>query len=197
MLCCIAHAMGTRPSPYLIAVRALHAAVLLLVAACFAAPAAAQSNTYSIQSEVRVAVVTSGSLVKARDLHFGDIIAGPVAGTVTVTVTGGRTSTGGVTLVGNSHHPALFVGRGQRNQQIEISFGAPTIQITGPGAPMTVSLFQIGEVDGSLRGNRPGRYRITTRDGMFTFPVGATLSVNANQRSGSYSGQFEVIYEFQ
>jgi hypothetical protein len=188
--------MGTRPT--LQAVRAyVRWLALLLAGLLAAAPAIAQSGPQTVEAEARATVITLGSLVKARDLHFGDIIAGPAAGTVTVTVTGGRTSTGGVTLAGTSHHPALFVGQGRRNQMIELSFGAPTVQITGPGAPMTVSLFVIGEVDGSLNGNRPGRYRITTRNGQFTFPVGATLAVNANQRSGSYSGTFDVLYEFQ
>lgn len=142
-------------------------------------------------------IFTQGSFVLLRNLHFGDIIAGPTPGTVTVTVNGTRASTGGVTLVGASHHTALFGGQGRRNQMIELSFGSPTIQIFGPGAPMTVSLFQIGEIGGSLARNRPGRYRITTRDGIFQFPVGATLTVNANQQRGTYTGTFVVNYDFQ
>jgi hypothetical protein len=169
----------------------------LFAAALAAAPAAAQGGPQVVTMETRASIVTLGSLVKAQDLDFGDIIPGSTGGTVTVSVTGGRTSTGGVTLVGASHHPAIFVGQGRRNQMIELSFGSPTIQLTGPGSPMTVSLFVIGEVDGSLNRNRPGRYRITTRNGNFSFPVGATLSVNANQRAGLYTGTFDVIYEFQ
>jgi spore coat protein U-like protein len=190
--------MGTRPTLSARALRSLCCALALAASALICAPATAQNaQPQTVTVEARATVISLGSLVKARDLHFGDIIAGPTPGTVRVAINGTRTSTGGVTLVGSSHQAALFVGMGRRNQQIEISFATPTILITGPGAPMTVSLFEIGELDGSLRGNRPGRYRITTSNGRFEFPVGATLLVNANQRPGTYTGTFTVLYEFQ
>jgi hypothetical protein len=190
--------MGTRPKQTVAAQRGILWLLAVMASLLSLAPAHAQSAPpQTVPVEARATVITLGSLVKARDLHFGDIIAGATPGTVRVAVNGARTSTGGVTIVGTSHQAALFVGQGRRNQQIEISFATPTIQITGPGAPMTVSLFEIGEIDGSLRGNRPGRYRITTRNGQFEFPVGATLLVNANQASGTYTGTFTVLYEFQ
>ncbi len=190
--------MGTRPKPTTAAYCRFLCLLTVLASMLSAAPAAAQNAPpQTVVIEARVTIIAQGALAKARDLHFGDIIAGPTPGTVRVDVNGARTSTGGVTLAGTSHHAALFVGQGRRNQMIEISLATPTILITGPGAPMTVSLFEIGEVDGSLRGNRPGRYRITTRSGQFEFPVGATLTVNADQASGNYVGTFTVNYEFQ
>lgn len=172
-------------------------ALLLLAGVLAAVPAAAQNSTDAAATDARATVVTPGSLANARSLHFGDIIPGPTAGTVTVTDLGSRSATGGVTLAGSSHHPALFVGLGRRNQQIQLSFRSSTIQITGPGVPMTVTLAPIARFNGGLNGNRPGRWRITASNGFFSFPVGGTLSVNANQRPGAYSGTFEVLYEFQ
>ena len=191
--------MGTRPT-FLARCPGLAqriAGLMMLSAMGIGAPAFAQSGTDTSDTEARAAIVTAGSLVMAQTLDFGDIIPGQSAGTVRVRIDGTRTATGPVILVGGRHHPAVFAGRGRRNQQIELSIGTPTIQITGPGAPMTVTLFEIGDLVGGLRGNRPGRFRITTRDGMFTFPVGATLSVGANQQAGVYTGSFTVLHEYQ
>jgi hypothetical protein len=189
--------MGTRPSHYHRAVRLLRLPILLLAGMLAATPALAQSGTDTVTTEARATIVTLGSLVNAQGLHFGDIIPGATGGTVTVTDLGARTSTGGVTLVGTSHHPALFVGQGRRNQQIELSFASQTIQITGPGSPMTVTLAPIARLNGGLNGNRPGRWRISASNGQFSFPVGGTLNVNANQTAGTYTGTFTVNYDFQ
>jgi Domain of unknown function (DUF4402) len=189
--------MGTRPTHFLAAARLIRLLFLLLGGVLAAVPATAQTASDTVETEARATVITVGSLASARGLHFGDIIPGSTGGTVTVTDLGARTSTGGVTLAGTSHHPALFVGLGRRNQQIELSFRSNIIQITGPGSPMTVTLAPIARFNGGLNGNRPGRWRISASNGMFSFPVGGTLSVNANQTAGYYTGTFEVLYEFQ
>jgi hypothetical protein len=188
--------MGTRPSLFA-SIGLIRCVLCLLASLLTAAPALAQNATDADTAEARATVITLGSLVNARELHFGDILPGATAGTVTVTDLGVRSATGGVTLVGANHQAALFVGQGRRNQQIELSFRNTTIQITGPGAPMTVTLAPIARINGGLNGNRPGRWRISASNGLFSFPVGGTLSVNANQAPGFYTGTFEVLYDFQ
>jgi hypothetical protein len=193
--------MGTRP--YLtfggIAVRRALAALAVLCGLMTAQPATAQAwdqGTADSQTESRASVITSGAFFRVRDLSFGDIVPGATGGTVTITGSGVRTSTGSITPVGVGFHPALFVGQGRRNQMILLSFASPTVVLTGPGAPMTVLLSPIAAIDGSLSPNRPGRFRMTATNGMFQFPVGGRLTVNPNQHHGFYSGTFTVLYEF-
>ncbi len=122
------------------------------------------------------------------------------AGTVVVAPTGARTKTGGVTLVGNSHHPAEFAGRkpGNGNPPVRISVGSNTIQLTGPGAPMTVSLFRGNTNPTTAFTATPRNYQVQGQsNGTFELRVGATLSVGANQAPGTYSGTWTLTLDYQ
>jgi hypothetical protein len=167
----------------------------VLLALLASAPAQAGQST----GTGKVDVVGALSLIRTQDLEFGNAIAGATTGNVIVSNTGVRTKTGGVTLAGGTFQPAEFAGRGTRNQHITIAFGAPSIVITrsGGGATMTVDTFTIVlPADGSLAVNGP-RWRITPATGIYSFLIGATLHVGANQASGSYLGTFAVTANYQ
>jgi hypothetical protein len=109
-----------------------------------AATAPAHAETEALDSQVG-GRYSPGSFYKVRDLHFGVIVAAStLPGTVTVAPNGTRTSTGGVTLIGNSHYPAEFAGMKptQPNRPVRMRVGSNTVLLTGPGAPMVVSLFR-------------------------------------------------------
>ncbi len=189
--------MGTKPynsarRRYLMRaiVAAALAAVVLVPSSALAAPANQQGTS-------RTVVLQSLSFVRVQDLEFGDIIPSNTAGTVRLRPDGTRTSTGGVILVGSSHQPARFAGFGSRNQRVLISLSSNTIQITGPGAPMTVSLFEIDFPPKAILTTAPRRFRIRSTTGLFEFPLGATLAVGANQVAGSYSGTFSITLDYQ
>ncbi len=86
----------------------------------------------------------------------------------------------------------------QANRPVRIRVRTNTIQLTGPGAPMTVSVF---------RGNTSPSQPFTTTlrnyqvqqssNGAFSLSVGATLAVNANQTPGTYSGEWEITLNYQ
>jgi hypothetical protein len=170
----------------------------LAAAVLAAASAPARAETQQVDSQV--SVVAPGSFFKVEDLDFGTIVASNTAGSVTVDPSGTRTRTGGVTLWGNDHHPAQFAGMKptQANRPVRIRVNTNTIQVTGPGAPMTVRLF---------RGNtNPGQPFITTlrnyqvqqaSNGAFALFVGATLDVNANQLPGTYTGEWFLTLNYQ
>ena len=122
---------------------------------------------------------------------------GATGGTVRLLPSGARTTTGSVTTVGASQQVAGFAGFGSVNQQVLISLAANSIQITGPGAPMTVSAFEIGSSPTVILSTTPQRFRITAANGIFAFPVGATLTVNANQAPGTYSGVWTITLNYQ
>lgn len=144
-----------------------------------------------------VVVVEPLSFFRVQDLNFGEMYSGPTAGVVRVTPDGARTATGGVTLIGTSHQPARFAGMGVYNQLVRIRMGAASIPITGPGTPMTVSQFEIGSTPNTvILSTAWTTFGLGSPTGMFNFPLGGTLNVNANQAPGSYSGTFSITLEY-
>ncbi len=195
--------MGTRP--YRARIRARLPASCLLAAAfaagmACAAPAAAQQTqgpTGTRQGEAKGIVLRQLSFFRVQDLDFGDIVPGPTAGVVRILPDGTRTVTGGVSVVGSTHQPARFAGMGSFNQQVLITVSSNTIQLTGIGAPMTLSQFEIGSTPSAILSTAPTRFRITSTNGQFNFPVGARLAVGANQAAGTYSGTFSITLDYQ
>ncbi|UNK80214.1 DUF4402 domain-containing protein [Sphingopyxis granuli] len=169
------------------------AACALAMAPAIGAPAFAQA---SAQGEADAIVLRPLSFFKVSDLDFGDIVASNGAGTVRVAPDGARTRAGGVTLAGGGGEPARFAGLGSYNRQVNISLGANSIWITGPGQRMRVRDFQIGSTPTAMLSTAPTRFRITSTLGNFNFPVGATLEVNANQAPGDYSGSFTITLDY-
>jgi hypothetical protein len=164
-------------------------------------PAHAQSIPTVVTTEVKTNVVTPGSFFKIEDLHFGKILASNTAGTVTVGFDGTRTKTGGVTLVDNDHHPASFAGltpgRRSGNRPVRLSIASNTIQLTGPGAPMTVRNFLPGATPGQFLRTNPRNYQINGAvNGFFELYVGAELVVNASQLPGTYTGTWTITADF-
>lgn len=185
--------MGTRPFPIL----KLCVAGIALSCAMPAAAQQTQGPTRTNQGEAKSIVLRQLSFFRVQDLDFGNIIPGPTAGVVRILPDGTRTTTGGVQAIGSTHQPARFAGMGSRNQQVLISVSANAIQLTGPGAPMTVSQFEIGSSPTVILSTTPVRFRITTANGQFNFPIGARLAVGANQADGVYSGTFAVTLNYQ
>ena len=165
----------------------------LLFAPAAASPALAQNNG---QGQAEAIVLRPLSFFKVGDLDFGDIIASGTAGTVRVAPDGARTRTGGATLAGSGGEPARFAGLGSFNRQVNISLGANSIWITGPGTRMRVRDFEIGSTPTAILSTSPTRFRITSALGNYNFPIGATLEVGANQAPGDYSGSFTVTLDY-
>lgn len=168
----------------------------LLVAAVslpMAAPALAETGQVSMST----AVVDPLTVVKREDLSFGSIVPSPTAGTVTVDPSdGSRSSTGGVTLVGNTHQPALLAGRGQDTRRVNIRVSPNTVTLTGPGSPMALQDFVINTDATLTQVGNSRNYRISDPDGTFEFTVGGTLNVGASQAAGTYTGSFEVTVNY-
>ncbi len=187
--------MGTRPF-------ITKVACALVAGLAFAATAPASANqtqgpTGTNQGEAKTIVLRPLSFFRVQDLNFGNIIPGTTAGVVRILPDGTRTTTGGVRVVGSTHQPARFAGMGSFNQQVLISVSANSIQLTGPGAPMTVSQFEIGSAPTVILSTTPLRFRINTTNGQFNFPVGARLAVGANQAPGVYTGTFAITLNYQ
>ena len=188
--------MGTRP--YLTSGR--RTAMLLrlmsglLIAGTATAPALAAPRSQTATG--KAIVLRQLSFFKVQDLDFGSMIPGTTGGVVRVLPDGTRTATGTVVLVGNTQAVARFAGLGTYNEQVDISMSSNSIQLTGPGAPMTASLFEIGSTPTAILTTTPTRFRIGSTLGNFNFPVGASLTVNANQAPGNYAGTFTITLNY-
>lgn len=147
----------------------------------------------------KVAVVSRLSFINVEELEFGSILPGTTAGTVTVSPTGGRTKTGGVTLVGGLVQPARFAGRGSLNQTVLISLNTSPATLTRISGTETMQLdtIVIGSTPTAVLTARPQSFRITSPTGIFNFPIGGTLRVNANQVPGDYAGTFALTLNYQ
>lgn len=168
-------------------------AAVIAVAAFAAMPAHAGTK----QGDAEITVVRPLSFVMDDGLDFGNVIRGTTAGTVTVAPNGTRTRTGGVILAnGGGQKAASFAGMGANNQRVDISLGAASILVTGPGAPMRVHTFVLGSTPTAVLTATPQRFRINSATGIFYFPVGATLDVAANQAAGRYTGNWTITLNY-
>lgn len=164
-----------------------------LAAAFVAAPVMADTEIATAE----ITIVRPLSFVIDDNLDFGNVIRGTTAGTVTVAPDGTRTRTGGAILAnGGGHKPASFAGRGTNNQRVDVSLGANSIFITGPGVPMRVHTFVLGSTPTAVLTTTPQRFRINSATGVFAFPVGATLDVGANQAPGKYTGTWNITLNY-
>jgi hypothetical protein len=186
--------MGSHPTKH-IPLRAV-AAALGLLSATGALTAAHAGTAPAIAKSV---IVSRLSFLNAEELEFGSLLAGTTAGTVTVSPTGVRTATGGVTLVGGLVQPARFAGQGSVNQTVLISLttSPSTLQRVGGTETMMLDQLVIGSTPTAVLTTTPQAFRITSPTGIFNFPIGGRLSVNANQVPGDYVGTFAVTLNYQ
>ena len=170
--------------------------VAAMTAGLLAFPVAADAAPDSEGGQSQAIVLKPLSFFRVQDLEFGDFVPGATGGTVRVFPDGSRTATGSITLVGANHQPARFAGLGTFNRLVDISVSANSIQLTGPGAPMTLTQFEIGSTPTAILSTTPTRFRIGATNGIFNFPVGARLAVGANQAPGDYSGTFAITLNY-
>jgi hypothetical protein len=129
------------------------------------------------------------SITPAQGLSFGAFVAGS-GGAVVVGVTGARSRTGGITLVGQgaAASAAQFTVTGSPDAYYTIALpdAGTIVELVGPGSAMRVSGFVSSP---SGRGQLLG--------GTQTLAVGATLTVGSNQTAGAYTGAFSVTVTYE
>ena len=128
------------------------------------------------------------SILKISDLEFATMIAGATAGTVVVDpFTDLRTTTGGTTAAGGSPKAAQFLTYGTQGSILQVNRGPlPVLNRAGGGATMNVTQLTL---------NGPV-LRTVSPAGVIDLRVGGTLAVAANQLTGTYSGNFDIILTY-
>jgi hypothetical protein len=157
-----------------------------LVAAAVAVPAHAATRA----ATGRAVIITPLSLVNTAPLSFGALSSGGSAGTATVSITGVRTTTGGVTPLAGTVSAASFTGLTDFFPFLIVVSNPPasiTLTRVGGGATMTVDNFAVEGGTG---------LRLVATNSLFTFRVGGTLHVGANQAQGVYNGTFNMTVNY-
>ncbi|HBA87365.1 MAG TPA: hypothetical protein DCZ75_05055 [Geobacter sp.] len=171
----------------------------LLVAGCAALvwmANADNSQAATAQVTTSATVVQPLTITKVLDLNFGKFMsgAGAAAGTVVVGTNNAQSVTGGVTTsaaLGASAKAATFTVTGEPSSTYAITYPAQTT-LDGPGTAMTIGTFtnavDVGTVLAGV-GTLPG-------SGPQVLSVGATLTVGADQATGTYSGTLDVAVNY-
>jgi hypothetical protein len=164
---------------------------VLALALCGASGAIAAPTSTSAQSSGTV--ITPIAIAKSADLAFGKFAAG-TGGTVTVSTSGARTSTGVTVIASSTTTAAKFDVTGDKGATYAITIPA-SATLTSGADTMTFALVSdltgVGAITGTATS---GALDGTT--GKQSIYVGGVLTVAANQAAGSYAGTLSVGVEY-
>lgn len=122
------------------------------------------------------------SVTKTQDLNFGKVVGGSgYAGTITISTSGTRVSSGSIIPLGTVFSPAQFTITGNVGKTYVLTLPAQ-FTITSGADQMTVSA-----VTSSIPING-----VIPAGGAVPFMVGGTLTVNTVQQNGTYSGALTI-----
>lgn len=171
-------------------------ALLLAFAGGMAAPALADD---SASADSKVIVLRPLSLVKDKDMDFGQILPGNARGFVILAPEDGSvTSSGGIRALVGQTQAATFYGYGSYRQFLRLSVSANNYQLQRDGGTETMRLDRliISSAPPTQLTTNPRRFYINALDGFFSFALGGRLRVAANQRPGVYVGEVTVSIEY-
>jgi hypothetical protein len=135
-----------------------------------------------------VQAATPIAVSNTRALAFGSFVAGS-GGSVTISTSGGRSATGGITLIPSSAGAAAqfsVTGDPGMTYSISLPLDGEAALSNGAGQSMPLNAFA----------SDPGGIGLLGLDGSQTLSVGATLNVDAGQAVGAYSGSFSVTVNY-
>jgi hypothetical protein len=186
------------PRPGTGAARRLRAAACALLAALgLAAGSPAQANERAT-ARMGATVLTPISIIDTNDMDFGNIALRGNPGKVTLTADASAqcTTTGGLVHTGNCR-AATFEGTAYFLSTLRAKRpNGNSITLSGPaGATMQVDDFTFGAGPGLLDFGQTGanhRFWVLNLTGDYTFYVGGTLHVAADQTPGVYTGTFDI-----
>lgn len=128
---------------------------------------------------------------EVTELNFGNFV-GSVAGKVTISTSGARTTTGPILVGGGSVSPAVFslhtTISGCGTYPVRVRFNRGTLG--GPGSNMRVNNFTSTPASETFFLN-PGA------NSPITVTVGADVSSAANQTNGIYTGTYRVRFNLR
>jgi hypothetical protein len=135
------------------------------------------------------------TVTATQAIHFGTIcVTGGSGGTVTVGYDGNRTSTGSISLLAMAPtaQPAIFEVKLCQGRNVIITFSATTILTGSNGGELTLD---IGPTE---RGASTASFP-TNGDCNFITPlrVGGTLNIPGSAVPGTYTGSFDITFNYE
>ncbi|MFA5288659.1 MAG: DUF4402 domain-containing protein [Bacteroidales bacterium] len=135
-------------------------------------------------------IITPISIVKVKDINFGDLVpSATTAVTVVMDQTGSITSDAQYFLA-NSSTPrtaASFTISGKAGHAYKINCPT-TIALEGPGDDMTLTFDPSLAINGTT---------LTLTGGTQTLNLGGSLALGTNQTAGAYSKEFDVTVAYE
>lgn len=145
---------------------------------CSAAANAQATDTKTANATVGATIITPITIAETSNMNFGNIVAN-AAGTVVLSTAGGRTSTAlQLPAVKGVVTAAAFTVTGQTDYAYTITL--PTTYTIATGTKTATEVMSLSAF------NHDATQVLTS--GTETFHVGATLTVVAGQKSGTYVG---------
>ena len=152
-------------------------------------PAAAHCATPLTPATANATIILPLTVTKLDDMDFGSL-APTTAGTAVLNPdTDTLSVTGGVTQVGGTPHSAQFVGSAEHNAVVNIKLPKQPVTLTRTGGAETMTATNFTLQNGYTK-------KALAQMDSFTFRVGATLNVAANQVEGTYVGTFDVTVQY-
>lgn len=173
-------AMGPARTSTLLAAGLLSIATAVPVSAAPVAPPTPATGHTRIVEPITVRLL--------NDLNFGNLTVAN-AGTAVVDPFDTITTTGGVTSIGGNPYSALFEVIAPVAADVHIKVPKGNINVLRIGGLETM------KVDKWTLSNKK-KIRDVGAGELFTFSIGATLHVNANQAEGLYVGTFLVEFDY-
>lgn len=136
------------------------------------------ASAVSALATINVTVARFLSITNTSSLEFGTISVSSTAGSVVVDVNGMRFTTGGVSInPAGMYTPAKFIIEGKPDASFSITLPDSVELRDGKGNTIHVDKLESSNKSGNLDAN-----------GALEVKVGGKINLDANQKSGDYSG---------
>jgi len=159
------------------------------VLALISISADAQSNTIGkIEAEIALPVTAT----EANILNFGKVSAELQGGTVQISPTGERTTSGSIVLMDQTYSAGKFVLTGMPNGLVSIKLPQTVQTLTLLNGNTTIT------VDKFVSDIPSGGVIIRQADGKAEVNIGATLSIPSglSNLTGAYTGTYEAVFMY-
>ena len=156
---------------------------LLVPTAGHAAPVGASPKPSAV-----VTINFPASLSKLNDMDFGNLMVTTAGTAILNSNTDAVTTTGGVVRASGFPHAARFEAVSPTRNIVKIALPKQAVTLTRVGGTETMTV-DTWTINGALTRN-------VVAHEIFTFQVGGTLHVGANQVEGTYIGTFDVTLNY-
>lgn len=167
----------------------LRCALGATAALCATGPVQSAPVAASRNAGAQATIARSAQFRKLQDLEFGALTITAPGTAIVNPETDALTTTGGVTIAGGRAYAALFDSVSPSRSVVVIKAPSKPTTLTRLGGTETMIL-DTWTISGQSR-------RVVAAQEPYSFKVGGTLHVSANQAEGTYEGTFDVTVQYQ